>query len=131
MQAVLDTLHMGLNIKKTPVVVGNCTGFAVNRVFFPYTMAACLLADLGADVYLVDKIIKGQFGMPMGPFRLTDLVSPQPLSIRAYGAPHTLYGTCNRRLVLCRACGSCRMTWRAAAAPLLQLCGACACRFRD
>lgn len=25
---------------KTPVLVGNCTGFAVNRVFFPYTQAS-------------------------------------------------------------------------------------------
>lgn len=73
-QVVLDTLEMGLKIKKTPVVVGNCTGFAVNRVFFPYTMAACMLVDLGADPYLIDKVIKGQFGMPMGPFRLSDLV---------------------------------------------------------
>lgn len=70
----MDTLELGLQIKKTPVVVGNCTGFAVNRVFFPYTMAACLLADLGVDIYLIDKIIKGMFGMPMGPFRLSDLV---------------------------------------------------------
>jgi enoyl-CoA hydratase/3-hydroxyacyl-CoA dehydrogenase len=36
---VLDTLEWGSAIKKTPVVVGNCTGFAVNRVFFPYTQA--------------------------------------------------------------------------------------------
>ena len=36
---VLDTLEFGSKIKKTPVVVGNCTGFAVNRVFFPYTQA--------------------------------------------------------------------------------------------
>jgi enoyl-CoA hydratase/3-hydroxyacyl-CoA dehydrogenase len=56
-------------IKKTPVVVGNCTGFAVNRVFFPYTMAACLLADLGQNPYVVDKAIAMGFGMPMGPFR--------------------------------------------------------------
>ena len=74
LQVILDTLELGLKIKKTPVVVGNCTGFAVNRVFFPYTMAACLLADLGADPYMVDKVIKGMFGMPMGPFRLSDLV---------------------------------------------------------
>lgn len=72
-QVILDLLTVGKTIKKTPVVVGNCTGFAVNRVFFPYTMAACLLADLGVDPYRIDKIIKG-FGMPMGPFRLTDLV---------------------------------------------------------
>ena len=34
---ILDTLEFGSRIRKTPVVVGNCTGFAVNRVFFPYT----------------------------------------------------------------------------------------------
>ena len=42
-QAILDTLELSRRIKKTPVVVGNCTGFAVNRMFFPYTMAACML----------------------------------------------------------------------------------------
>ncbi|CAL5226791.1 g9652 [Coccomyxa viridis] len=73
-QVVLDTLEYGSAIKKTPVVVGNCTGFAVNRVFFPYTQAACLLVDLGLDPYKIDKAILGGFGMPMGPFRLSDLV---------------------------------------------------------
>eukprot|EP00850_Spirogloea_muscicola_P011161 SM000068S20593 [mRNA] locus=s68:396121:402013:+ [translate_table: standard] len=72
-QVVLDLLNVGKIIKKTPVVVGNCTGFAVNRVFFPYTMAACLLIDLGVDPYRIDKVIK-KFGMPMGPLRLADLV---------------------------------------------------------
>jgi enoyl-CoA hydratase/3-hydroxyacyl-CoA dehydrogenase len=72
-QVVLDLLEMATKIKKTPVVVGNCTGFAVNRVFFPYTQAACMLVDLGLNPYLVDKAIAG-FGMPMGPFRLSDLV---------------------------------------------------------
>ena len=72
-QVILDALQFSSVIKKTPVVVGNCTGFAVNRVFFPYTQAACLLVDLGLDSYKIDKIIAG-FGMPMGPFRLSDLV---------------------------------------------------------
>ena len=54
---------MGLSkqIKKTPVVVGNCTGFAVNRVFFPYTMSACLLLDLGCDPYAIDNAIRHGF----------------------------------------------------------------------
>ena len=53
-----------------PRQVGNCTGFAVNRVFFPYTMAACLLVDLGLSPYQIDAVIgPGGFGMPMGPFR--------------------------------------------------------------
>ena len=64
---------LGRKIGKTPVVVGNCTGFCVNRVFFPYTMAACLLVDAGLDPYVVDKAVSA-WGMPMGPFRLTDLV---------------------------------------------------------
>eukprot|EP00243_Klebsormidium_subtile_P003768 TRINITY_DN17368_c0_g1_i1.p1 TRINITY_DN17368_c0_g1~~TRINITY_DN17368_c0_g1_i1.p1 ORF type:complete len:722 (-),score=202.60 TRINITY_DN17368_c0_g1_i1:241-2406(-) len=75
-QAIVDLLTLGKTIKKTPVVVGNCTGFAVNRVFFPYTMAASLLVDLGVDPYRIDKVIKS-FGMPMGPFRLADLVGMQ------------------------------------------------------
>lgn len=68
-QVILDTLEYGSKIKKTPVVVGNCTGFAVNRVFFPYTQAACMLLDLGLDPYSIDKAIALAFGMPMGPFR--------------------------------------------------------------
>lgn len=67
-QAILDLMHLGKNIKKVPVVVGNCTGFAVNRVFFPYNMAAAQLVDLGVDPYRIDEVIKN-FGMPMGPFR--------------------------------------------------------------
>lgn len=73
-QVLLDTLELSSAIKKTPVVVGNCTGFAVNRVFFPYTMAACLLMDSGVNPYQIDAAIAGGFGMPMGPFRLSDLV---------------------------------------------------------
>jgi hypothetical protein len=53
LQVLLDTLELSGAIKKTPVVVGNCTGFAVNRVFFPYTMAACLLMDSGVNPYQV------------------------------------------------------------------------------
>ncbi|TQE06596.1 hypothetical protein C1H46_007838 [Malus baccata] len=72
-QVIVDLLEVGKRIKKTPVVVGNCTGFAVNRMFFPYTQAALLLVEHGADVYQIDRVIT-KFGMPMGPFRLVDLV---------------------------------------------------------
>ncbi|CAN4104695.1 unnamed protein product [Withania somnifera] len=72
-QIIVDLLDVGKKIKKTPVVVGNCTGFAVNRMFFPYTQAALLLVERGADVFRIDRVIS-KFGMPMGPFRLCDLV---------------------------------------------------------
>ena len=68
-QIIVDLLDVGKKIKKTPVVVGNCTGFAVNRMFFPYTQAGLLLVERGTDVYQIDKAIT-KFGMPMGPFRL-------------------------------------------------------------
>lgn len=72
-QVIVDLLDVGKKIKKTPVVVRNCTGFAVNRMFFPYTQAALLLVERGADIYQIDQAIT-KFGMPMGPFRLCDLV---------------------------------------------------------
>ncbi|KAL2653055.1 hypothetical protein R1flu_021183 [Riccia fluitans] len=72
-QVIVDLINLGKIIKKTPVVVGNCTGFAVNRVFFPYNMAAPLLVDLGVDLYRIDAVVKA-WGMPMGPFALADLV---------------------------------------------------------
>ncbi|KAJ4783360.1 Peroxisomal fatty acid beta-oxidation multifunctional protein [Rhynchospora pubera] len=72
-QVVVDLLDLAKKIRKTPVVVNNCTGFAVNRMFFPYTQAAILLVDHGVDLYRIDLAIT-EFGMPMGPFRLIDLV---------------------------------------------------------
>lgn len=72
-QVIVDLLDVGKKIRKTPIVVGSCTGFAVNRMFFPYPQAAFLLVDNGLDVYQIDHIVT-KFGMPMGPFRLADLV---------------------------------------------------------
>ncbi|CAA7397364.1 unnamed protein product [Spirodela intermedia] len=71
-QVILDLMTIGKMIKKVPVVVGNCTGFAVNRTFFPYSQAAHLLANLGVDIFRIDRVINN-FGMPIGPFQLQDL----------------------------------------------------------
>ena len=89
-QVILDTIEYGAMIKKTPVVVGNCTGFAVNRVFFPYTQAACMLVDLGLDPYMIDMIILKGFGMPMGPFRSLPCPCMPPLTV-----PHGAGLHCN------------------------------------
>ncbi|GAV74636.1 LOW QUALITY PROTEIN: 3HCDH domain-containing protein/3HCDH_N domain-containing protein, partial [Cephalotus follicularis] len=71
-QVIVDLLDIGKKIRKTPVVVAKCTGFVVNRMFFPYTQAALLLVERGTDLYVDRAVIK--FGMQMGPFRLADLV---------------------------------------------------------
>jgi enoyl-CoA hydratase/3-hydroxyacyl-CoA dehydrogenase len=68
LQAVVTLLDVGKKIRKTPIMVRNCTGFAVNRMFFPYTQAALLLVDHGIDVYEIDQACT-KFGMPKGPFR--------------------------------------------------------------
>ena len=67
-QVILDLMTVGKNIKKVPVVVGNCTGFAVNRAFFPYKQSAHLLVLLGVDLFRIDRLISN-FGLPMGPFQ--------------------------------------------------------------
>lgn len=59
-------------LKKTPVVVGSCVGFLVNRVMMPYGQAAGLLIDRGVDPYHLDRVMT-DFGMPMGPCRVSDL----------------------------------------------------------
>nr|DAD35549.1 TPA_asm: hypothetical protein HUJ06_006189 [Nelumbo nucifera] len=71
-RVILDLLTVGKAITKVPVVVGNCTGFAVNHTFFPYGQGAHILANLGVDIFRIDKVISN-FGMPMGPFQLQDL----------------------------------------------------------
>ncbi|KAL2555203.1 Peroxisomal fatty acid beta-oxidation multifunctional protein AIM1 [Forsythia ovata] len=71
-QVILDLMTVGKIIKKVPVVVGNCTGFAVNRTFFPYSQGAHILVNLGVDVFRIDQLISN-FGLPMGPFQLQDL----------------------------------------------------------
>jgi enoyl-CoA hydratase/3-hydroxyacyl-CoA dehydrogenase len=67
-----SVINLSKRIKKTPVTVGNCVGFLVNRIFFPYGQTAGLLVDHGIDPYRIDKAVFN-FGMPMGPFRMGDL----------------------------------------------------------
>ncbi|XP_019151408.1 PREDICTED: peroxisomal fatty acid beta-oxidation multifunctional protein AIM1-like [Ipomoea nil] len=71
-QTIIDLIAVGKAIKKVPVVVGNCTGFAVNRTFFPYSQGAHFLVHLGVDAFRIDAQIT-KFGLPMGPFQLQDL----------------------------------------------------------
>ncbi|XP_031103584.1 peroxisomal fatty acid beta-oxidation multifunctional protein AIM1-like [Ipomoea triloba] len=71
-QVILDVLKVSKVLKKFPIVVKNCTGFAVNRTFFPYMQGAELLANLGVDIFRIDRVIS-EFGMRIGPFQLFDL----------------------------------------------------------
>lgn len=71
-QALVDVLALTKRLRKTPVVVGNCVGFLVNRVFMPYGQRVGFLIDRGVDPYRIDRAMVA-FGMPMGPCRVSDL----------------------------------------------------------
>ena len=58
---------------KLPVVVKDSPGFLVNRILMPYLIEAGLLFENGARVEDIDEAML-EFGMPMGPLRLTDEV---------------------------------------------------------
>ncbi|MBI3296997.1 MAG: enoyl-CoA hydratase/isomerase family protein [Elusimicrobia bacterium] len=63
-------------LKKTGrvvVVVKDAPGFAVNRVLLTYLNEANKLVEEGAGVEQVDAVMRA-FGLPMGPFELTDFV---------------------------------------------------------
>ncbi|PLY07571.1 MAG: enoyl-CoA hydratase [Arcobacter sp.] len=58
---------------KTPIIVGDCAGFIVNRILLPYLNEAAFILEEGSSIKQIDKILK-DFGMPMGPFILADTV---------------------------------------------------------
>ena len=84
---VAATLQMG----KTPIVVNDCPGFLVNRVLFPYFAGFSKLLLDGADFVAVDKVMEKQFGWPMGPAYLLDVVgmdtADHAASVMADGIP--------------------------------------------
>jgi len=58
---------------KSPIVVQDGPGFLVNRLLLPYMNEALELVLAGAELNQVDRVAK-QFGMPMGPITLFDVV---------------------------------------------------------
>ncbi|WP_413496145.1 fatty acid oxidation complex subunit alpha FadB [Morganella psychrotolerans] len=71
---IAAVVHYAHKMGKTPVVVGDCPGFFINRVLFPYLNAFSRLVSDGADIQIVDQIMEQEFGWPMGPALLLDVV---------------------------------------------------------
>jgi len=70
---VVTLVALAKRIGKTPIVVGDCPGFLVNRILFPYLNESLVLLEEGAHPRAIDKAAVA-FGMPMGPITLNDLV---------------------------------------------------------
>ena len=71
--AVATTVGYALSMGKTPIVVGDCPGFLVNRVLFPYFAGFMMLVNEGVEFQRIDKAME-KFGWPMGPAFLLDVV---------------------------------------------------------
>lgn len=73
-ETVAAVTAYALKMGKTPIVVNDCPGFFVNRVLFPYFAGFSKLLDDGVDFPQIDKVMEKQFGWPMGPAYLSDVV---------------------------------------------------------
>ncbi len=72
-QTLVTTLEFAKRLGKTPVIVKDAPGFLVNRILLGYINEASRLLEEGGSVAGIDKIAT-DFGMPMGPFLLSDEV---------------------------------------------------------
>ncbi len=72
-ETVASAVAYAKSIGKSPIVVNDGPGFLVNRLLLPFLNEALeLLAD-GAQMKAIERASK-DFGMPMGPFALYDMV---------------------------------------------------------
>lgn len=72
-QAVATAWSVATKLGKTPVLVGDCTGFLVNRLLAPYMNETGYLLEEVQDPLDIERAAI-MFGMPMGPLELMDLV---------------------------------------------------------
>lgn len=72
-QTVATVVDLARRAGKTPIVIGDCAGFLVNRVLLPYINEAIKIFEEGEDYERIDHLTV-EFGMPMGPFTLADEV---------------------------------------------------------
>ncbi|WP_395666725.1 fatty acid oxidation complex subunit alpha FadB [Methylocella sp.] len=71
--ALATVVNYAAAMGKTPIVVGDCPGFIVNRVLTPYLIAFLLLVRDGVDFREIDRVMQA-FGWPMGPAYLADVI---------------------------------------------------------
>ena len=65
-------MSLAKKIKKVAVVAGVCHGFIGNRMLMPRQVEAMKLLLEGATPEQIDRV-HVEFGMPMGPFQMSDL----------------------------------------------------------
>jgi len=71
-EVLATAMAVGKTIGKIAVVAGVCPGFIGNRMLYPRQLAAMELVLEGAAPNQIDRV-HTDFGMPMGPFQMSDL----------------------------------------------------------
>ncbi|MBS3782856.1 MAG: 3-hydroxyacyl-CoA dehydrogenase [Anaerolineae bacterium] len=69
-----DVVMFAETLRKIPVVVQECPGFLVNRLLMPYLNEATLALEEGAATATEIDTAVVEWGMPMGPFTLMDML---------------------------------------------------------
>jgi 3-hydroxyacyl-CoA dehydrogenase len=90
-ETVDDVMNFTDSLRKIGVVVQECPGFLVNRLLMPYLNEASLALGEGkVSATEIDEALV-EFGMPMGPFTLMDMLG---IDVCAYVAEylHSEYG---------------------------------------
>ena len=75
-EAVATAIQAGLDQGKSVITVNDGPGFYTTRILSLYMNEALLLLEEGADIEQVDEVME-DFGFPMGPYELFDLVGIQ------------------------------------------------------
>jgi 3-hydroxyacyl-CoA dehydrogenase / enoyl-CoA hydratase / 3-hydroxybutyryl-CoA epimerase len=70
---VQSALQFTRKLDKLPLPCRSAPGFVVNRVLTPYINEALFALESGIPAAVIDRVGK-EFGMPMGPIELTDVV---------------------------------------------------------
>lgn len=72
-EAVATAIEVCKILKKTPIVVGDCAGFLVNRIYAAGVIEVLSMLEEGVEFQLLERALVN-FGMPMAPFLLADEV---------------------------------------------------------
>ena len=83
-ETLATVMALGRQLGKIPVLAGNCDGFIGNRILNFYSTEAEFLLEDGATPEQVDRVAE-EFGMPMGPLAMRDLIGFE-LSVKGRAA---------------------------------------------
>jgi 3-hydroxyacyl-CoA dehydrogenase/enoyl-CoA hydratase/3-hydroxybutyryl-CoA epimerase len=72
-EVVQNALKFTRRLDKLPLPCKSAPGFVVNRILTPYVNEALFALESGIPAAVIDRVGK-DFGMPMGPIELTDVV---------------------------------------------------------